>query len=111
MRDVPNTFPLKEATCLYRVLQESLRNVMKHAKATNVLIRLLRTDRGVALWVYDDGQGIDQTLADRNRKGLGLTSMSERVLMVNGTFRFRTILGEGTEVHAWVPIVDMNRDE
>ncbi len=111
VRDVPNTVPIKEATCLYRVLQEGLRNVMKHANAMNVLVRLLRIDGGVALWVHDDGRGIDQTLADRDRKGLGLTSMSERVLMVNGTFRFQGKLGEGTEVYAWVPLVDMNSDE
>ncbi|MGH7181840.1 MAG: PAS domain-containing sensor histidine kinase, partial [Nitrospiraceae bacterium] len=111
VRDVPKTIPLKEATCLYRVLQESLRNVRKHANATNVLVRLLRTDRGVGLCVHDDGSGIDHTRADRERKGLGLTSMSERVLMLKGTFRLRTKTGEGTEVHAWVPLVDVKSNE
>jgi len=111
VRDVPSNVPLKEATCLYRVLQESLRNVRKHANATNVLVRLLGTNRGVGLCVHDDGQGIEHTLAYRDRKGLGLTSMSERVLLLRGTFRLRTKPEEGTEVHAWVPLVDVKRDE
>ena len=111
VRDVPNTVPLKEATCLYRVLQESLRNIRKHANATNVLVRLLSTNRGVGLCVHDDGQGIEHSLAYRDRKGLGLTSMSERVVLLNGTFRLRTKPGEGTEVHAWVPLVDVKNDE
>jgi len=63
------------------------------------------------LCVHDDGQGIDQTLAYRDRKGLGLTSMSERDLLLRGTFRLRTKPEEGTEVHAWVPLVDVKRDE
>jgi len=111
VRDVPNKVPLKEATCLYRVLQESLGNIRKHASATNVLVRLLGTNYGVGLCVHDDGQGIEHTLAYRDRKGLGLTSMSERVLLLRGTFRLRTKPGEGTEVHAWVPLVDVKRDE
>ena len=111
VRDVPNTVPLKEATCLYRVLQESLRNIRKHANATNVLVRLLSTNRGVGLCVHDDGQGIEHSLAHRDRKGLGLTSMSERVQLLNGTFRLRTKPGEGTEVHAWVPLIDVKSDE
>ena len=111
VRDVPQTVPLKEATCLYRVLQESLRNAGKHANATNVLVRLLRTGHGVGLCVHDDGQGFDHTPTDRHRRGLGLTSMSERVLLLNGTFHLRTKPGEGTEVHAWVPLVDVKSDE
>lgn len=103
-RDVPKIIPLGRATCLYRVLQESLQNVRKHANATNVLIRLLGTERGLELCVHDDGQGFERSAVTVGRKGLGLTSMLERVGALKGTFRIRTRSGDGTEVHAWVPL-------
>jgi|CXWL01.1.fsa_nt_gi PAS domain S-box-containing protein len=107
VRKVPRGVPPEQASCLYRVLQESLQNVRKHADATNVLVRLLRTGRGLGLCVHDDGQGFEQAQTGKGRKGLGLTSMKERVKMLNGTFRIRTNPGEGTEVHAWVPLEDV----
>lgn len=67
VQKVPTTVPLDTATCLDRVLRESLRNVEKHAYATNVLIRLLGTGRGVGLHVCDDGRGFDQLVADGPR--------------------------------------------
>ena len=104
VRDVPKSVPLDQATCLYRVLQESLQNVWKHANATTVLIRLLRTERGLGLCVHDDGQGFERAQATVGQKGLGLTSMLERVGALHGTFRIKTRPGDGTEVHAWVPL-------
>ncbi|WP_455376942.1 PAS domain-containing sensor histidine kinase [Petrachloros mirabilis] len=104
VRDMPKTMPLNQATCLYRVLQESLRNVQKHANATNVLVRLLRTGHGLGLCVHDDGRGIENLDENARVKGLGLTSMEERVRQLNGTFRIRTQPGDGTEVHAWIPL-------
>lgn len=106
-RKVPMAVPPEQASCLYRVLQESLQNVRKHANATNVLIRLLRTGHGLGLCVHDDGRGFEQAQSGKSRKGLGLTSMNERVKLLNGTFRIRTNPGEGTEVHAWVPLQDV----
>ncbi|MDH4304169.1 MAG: PAS domain-containing protein [Nitrospira sp.] len=103
-QDMPQNISLDQATCLYRVLQEGLQNVQKHAKATTVLVRLLGTGGGVGLCVHDDGRGIENFEGEARRKGLGLTSMEERVRMLNGTFRIRTKPGDGTELHAWVPL-------
>lgn len=100
---VANGLPLGHATCLYRVLQESLQNVRKHAHATSVLIRLLRTGHGVGLCIHDDGRGFEARQAGAHLNGLGLTSMAERLGLVQGTFRIRTKPHDGTEVHAWVP--------
>ncbi|MDP3090547.1 MAG: PAS domain-containing protein [Nitrospira sp.] len=111
VRNVPQALPRDQATCLYRVLQESLQNVHKHAEATTVLVRLLRTSRGLGLCVHDDGQGFESRQAGARRNGLGLTSMAERVGLVKGTFHIRTKPGEGTEVHVWVPLEDVKRDE
>jgi signal transduction histidine kinase len=103
-RNVPRDVPLDQATCLYRVLQEGLQNVQKHAEATTVLVRLLRTGRGLGLCIHDDGRGIEHVEGATRRKGLGLTSMAERVGMLNGIFRIRTKPEDGTEIHAWVPL-------
>jgi signal transduction histidine kinase len=109
-RNVPKHVPLDKATCLYRVLQEGLQNVQKHADATTVMVRLLQTGRGLGLCIHDDGRGIEQVEGAARRKGLGLTSMAERVEMVNGIFRIRTRLNDGTEIHAWVPLEDVKRE-
>ncbi|MBH0203874.1 MAG: PAS domain-containing protein [Nitrospira sp.] len=103
-RDVPRNVPREHATCLYRVLQEGLQNVQKHANATTVLVRLLWTGQGLGLCVHDDGRGIEEIDGAVRRQGLGLSSMAERVGILNGTFRIRTKPGEGTEIHAWVPL-------
>lgn len=104
VRNVPEKIPIEHATCLYRVLQEGLQNVRKHANATSVLVRLLETDRGVGLCVHDDGHGIENADGLTQRNGLGLTSMAERVWALKGTFRIRSKPGIGTEIHAWVPL-------
>ena len=103
-RNLPKDIPLEQATCLYRVLQEGLQNVHKHADATTVLVRLLGTGRGLGLCIHDDGRGIEAIEGAARRKGLGLTSMAERVGMLGGIFRVRTTPGDGTELHAWVPL-------
>lgn len=109
-RRVPKVVPLEQATCLYRVLQEGLQNVQKHANATAVLVRLLRTTQGVGLCVRDNGRGITDVDRVARRKGLGLTSMAERVGMLNGTFRIRTTPHDGTEIRAWVPLENVTRE-
>jgi len=103
-QDVPKEIPLDHATCLYRVLQEGLQNVQRHADANTVLVRLLGTGRGLGLCVHDDGHGFEEINGVARRKGLGLTSMAERVGMLRGTFRVKTKPGDGTELHAWVPL-------
>jgi len=108
VKDIPKDIPLERATCLYRILQESLRNVQKHAKAQNVLVRIVQTARGIGLCVHDDGQGFKNGTDESRRNGLGLTSMEERVKLYNGTFRVRTKPNDGTELHAWIPLQDVH---
>ena len=108
---MPSGISIKEATCLYRVLQESLQNVKKHAKAANILVRLQHTRDGLELSIQDDGLGLNQPEEGTRPKGLGLTSMAERVKALQGTFCVKSAAGFGTEVHAWVPLSGRSHDQ
>ena len=101
-RDVPKEIPTDKALCLYRVAQESLQNVMRHAEASTVVVQLLGTSNGVRVCIQDDGKGFEEQGSPT--RGLGLLSMEERVRLAEGTFCIRTRPGDGTEVHAWVPL-------
>jgi len=90
------------ALCIYRIAQEALGNVAKHAQAKQVQVRLTRSDGRVCLSVSDDGVGFN---ADGSGKsgGLGLINMRERVRQLNGAFEFESEPGHGTTVKAEVP--------
>jgi len=82
---------------LYRIAQEALNNVMKHARAQQVTIRLQFTDETVCLQVRDDGIGFDPLTA-RNAGGMGLHSFEERAAKVGGQVTLESRPGEGTTV-------------
>lgn len=103
-RDIPKSLSIDTATCLYRVTQECLQNIQKHAEASEVLIRLLKTQKGLGVCIRDNGKGFSLDPDGISSPGLGLISMEERVHLMNGIFRVRTSPGNGTEVHAWVPL-------
>ena len=88
------------ATCLYRVTQESLANVLKHAHATRVEVNLEFLPGGAQLLVHDDGQGFDTTDA---ASGYGLANMRRRVEELEGTFSLQSSPGAGTEVVVRLP--------
>ena len=90
------------ALCIYRIAQEALGNVAKHARAKQVEVRLTRSDNRVCLVVADDGVGFDRD-GSENPGGLGLINMRERVRQLNGTFEFESQPGHGTKVKAEVP--------
>ena len=91
------------ALCLYRVAQESLRNVARHARASHVEISLALREAGVELLVRDDGRGFDFEAA-RARGGLGLVSLRERLHLVGGRLTVTSAPWRGTTVVAWVPV-------
>jgi signal transduction histidine kinase len=98
--------PLIETEC-FRVGQEALTNVVRHAKAHNVAVNLERVDGQLHLSVKDDGIGFDvSTLRDEAVRGasLGLLSMEERATLAGGGLKFHSAPGKGTEVHAWFPL-------
>jgi signal transduction histidine kinase len=91
------------ALCLFRIAQEALGNVAKHANAKKVEIRLTRSDSNVCLSVSDDGVGC-ATNRIQEFGGLGLTNMRERVRQLQGTLEFESEPGHGTTVRAKVPL-------
>ncbi|HQR15169.1 MAG TPA: sensor histidine kinase [Nitrospira sp.] len=93
------------STALYRVVQESLSNIARHAKATRVEVEVTVEEEGVVVVVRDDGKGFDQLTVDRCEGGLGLLNMRERLLSVQGTCEVESSLGKGTTVSMYVPLV------
>lgn len=102
-RNVPDNLLLEVATNLFRVMQESLQNVAKHARATDITVRLSGSSRGLGLSVRDNGQGFDLAGKSVRAKGLGLMSMQERARGLGGLLRIHSLPGKGTKVHVWIP--------
>jgi signal transduction histidine kinase len=98
------TVPAPIALCLYRVAQEGLGNVAKHAKAREVRVTLERAGVDVVLAIADDGCGFDPVEA-RSRPGLGLLSLDERARLVGGRLTVDARPQRGTELRIVVPLV------
>jgi len=90
------------ALCLYRVAQEALSNVIKHARARTAIVELKRTAGDVALDITDDGIGF--VVPDGGATGLGLRSMEERVRLSRGTITVDSRPGHGTSLVVRVPL-------
>jgi signal transduction histidine kinase len=89
-------------TTVYRVVQEALTNVAKHADATRVTVTVVERDGGVEIAVTDDGRGF---AGEESGQGFGLIGMRERVRLAGGRHDIETAPGRGTTVHAWIPAV------
>ena len=97
--------PPETETHLYRIMQESLNNIIKHAQATNVNVLLEWNKAGVNLIVEDNGKGFTPS-DNRNRKagdGLGLIGMRERALLIGGDVQIESSPGMGTTLFIRVP--------
>jgi signal transduction histidine kinase len=98
--------PIVETEC-FRVAQEALTNILRHAGASTVQLDLRKKDNQLHLHVKDDGIGFDvAAMKERAARGvsLGLLSMEERTSLAGGGLEFYSAPGRGTEVHAWFPL-------
>jgi signal transduction histidine kinase len=89
------------ATALYRIAQEALSNVFRHAHASAVSVYLGKENGAVQLMIADNGQGVDVgalSAVSQDNRGVGLWSMRERAEEVGGTFSFRSVPGAGTTI-------------
>ena len=93
----------ESALCLFRVTQEALRNVARHARARSVKVSVRPLDEGLQLAVVDDGVGFEPAL-QRERPSLGLASMRERVGLLGGELDIESAPGQGTTILVWLPL-------
>jgi signal transduction histidine kinase len=92
---------------LYRIVQEAITNIVRHAQATNATIELTRVADRIEILVTDDGRGFDvpaQWRAQPGGRGLGILGMQERVAVLGGEFGIESAPGRGTSVRASVPL-------
>jgi signal transduction histidine kinase len=101
--DLPSPVPRDISLCLYRVLQEALRNSAKHSGMRNYEAHLWATQEEIHLTIKDFGKGFDTKMAAACH-GLGLVSMRERLSLVGGRLSIQSQPALGTTLHAWVPL-------
>lgn len=97
---IPEDLPDDYKTCIYRIVQEALRNVVRHARAKSVRIHLSLSAEHLLLTIKDDGQGFQP----HREKGLGLLGMEERVSHLRGDFHVESQPGEGTCIRVELPL-------
>jgi signal transduction histidine kinase len=90
------------ALCLFRITQEALRNVSRHARALRVEVTLTCIVGGLRLVVEDDGIGFD-TVRAQGRPSLGVGSMKQRAYLIGARFAIDSVVGSGTTVTVWTP--------
>jgi signal transduction histidine kinase len=102
--DLPSPLPSSEVSlCLLRVLQEALHNAAKHSGVRHFNVQLWGTTDEIHLTVSDSGAGFDAQAAKQGR-GLGLSSMEERLRLINGELSIESQPRRGTTLHARVPL-------
>ncbi len=102
------TIPNKIENNLYRITQETLNNIMKHAKAKKVSITLSNErNKYISLVVIDDGKGFDMKKSKKSRVGgNGLGNLQTRVRLLNGTIKIESEVGTGTSIFVKIPLVN-----
>lgn len=99
-RNVPQDLPKDVALCLFRIVQESLRNVVRHSGAASAVVNISASEKELLLKIADRGKGF---AVDTARAGLGLLSMRERVHFVGGEIVVRSTPGQGTRIGVRIP--------
>lgn len=100
---IPRDLPRHVQVALYRIVQELLNNIMKHAKAGEIFVYLEKVEQQLHLSVEDDGVGFDYQ-QERPFKGIGLSSIRNRVELLNGHIAINSRLGHGTIVTIQIPL-------
>jgi signal transduction histidine kinase/ligand-binding sensor domain-containing protein len=101
--ELPAGLRHETALCLFRITQEALRNIGRHARASAVEVTLRNFDCGLQLAIKDNGVGFDTSITQKQRS-LGLVSMRERAHLLGGELDVQSAPGQGTMIVAWVPL-------
>jgi len=102
--DLDGLFPLPIQTAIYRVMQEALTNIGKHAKPNHISVEITKDQDKVSFMVNDDGRGFEKHRIVTEKKTLGLLSMEERVKILGGSFELWSQKGQGTRVMFNIPL-------
>jgi len=102
-QDVPRSVAPEIALCLFRIVQEALRNVQKHSGTATAHVRLETVEDMLHLSISDNGKGFDKKDVS-DRQGLGLWTMEERVRLVGGRFEIHSEILKGTRIEVWAPL-------
>lgn len=101
MAEIDDLFPIETQIIIYRIFQEALTNIGKHAQAAHVSVTTKKNENNVSFMVEDDGKGFDvhqiESKFSRER-GMGLTAMNERARMLGGDFEISSQEGKGTKI-------------
>jgi signal transduction histidine kinase len=112
---IPEKLDSEKSLALYRIVQESLNNIVKHADAEEVFINLMHRDDTIHLSVEDNGRGFDYQektqIIDSDQGPLGLSIMRERAVQVGGTLWVETGKGRGTTVLVEIPLKEDAGDQ
>lgn len=107
---IDDVFSAEAETNIYRVVQESVNNIIKHSNASTAQLIVKKSDTAVEVSIRDDGGGFDQTATQTNgaRGGFGLVGMAERVRMLGGIYRIESRKGNGTKIEIRLEISSVN---
>jgi signal transduction histidine kinase/ligand-binding sensor domain-containing protein len=100
IEEIDDIFDKEAEISVYRIIQESLNNILKHADATKVRVSIAKTERSVKIEIADNGKGFDVSAAGetKRRGGFGLLGMNERVRMLGGTIAIESAAQEGAKI-------------
>ncbi len=104
LEPIDDAIPAAQVTHVYRLMQEALNNINRHAQATRVSVRVERDVHVVRIFIADNGCGFDT--GTRSGNGLGLSSMTERAHMLGGSMKMSSAPGMGTELLIELPVMD-----
>ncbi len=104
--ECPESLPEEHRTCVYRVVQESIRNACRHSGATQVRVHVAVKGHSLRVSVQDDGKGFDPA----RETGLGILGMEERVTRLGGTLRIDSERGRGATVEFTLPLADIGEN-
>lgn len=106
MDTIDDIFPKHSEINIYRIMQESLNNIIKHSEASAAAITIKAREKEVVITITDNGRGFDPNVAKGN--GLGLVGLNERTNLIGGKLRIKSGDGKGTEITINLPIVRLN---
>ena len=107
LADIDDLFGLNEQILIYRIVQEALNNIRKHAQASHVDVLMKKEPQRIIIWIKDDGKGFDLEEAINRHvavRGMGLPTMKERAYMLGGAIDFLTEKDGGTRISLEIPL-------